>query len=83
MYLHHQAIRLSTGKEKNIVDRCRGVIRMWENVDKALERDGITFWKEAIQICRAKKSRTKTGESILKELKNKINSFQGCQLKFS
>ena len=43
---------------------------MHENVDKALEKDGLTFWKEAIQICRAKKkSKSKTDKSILKELK--------------
>lgn len=80
MYLHHQEIRWSSAKDKEIKDRVRDVVEMWANVDTKLEDDAITFWTEAVGICRTKGDKYDS-KLILKMLKDKISRFQGFQLK--
>ena len=80
MYLHHQEIRWSSAKDKEIKDRVRDVVEMWANVDTKLEDDAITFWTEAISICRTKGDKYDS-RLILNMLKDKISRFQGFQLK--
>ena len=80
MYLHHQEIRWSSAKDKKIKDRVRDVVEMWANVDTKLEDDAITFWTEAVGICRTKGDEYDS-KLILNMLKDKISRFQGFQLK--